>query len=55
MHDQPFEARGFAVERRRSLEEIARCEAIIVEKARSLVGGKRPGLPPLSQPAFGHE
>jgi len=36
-------------------EEIARCEAIIVEKARSLAGGRRPGLPPLSEPAFGHE
>ncbi len=36
-------------------EEIARCEAIIAEKARNLAGGRRPGLPPLSQPAFGHE
>ena len=36
-------------------EEIARCEAIIAEKARSVVGDRRPGLPPLSRPAFGHE
>lgn len=36
-------------------DEIARCEAIIAEKARSVSGGRRPGLPPLSQPAFGHE
>src|SRR5881296_2759101 len=36
-------------------EEIVRCEAIIAEKARALAGSRRPGLPPLSRPAFGHE
>jgi glutamyl-tRNA reductase len=37
-------------------EEIARCEAVIAEKARGLIGGRRgPGMPPFSQPAFGHE
>jgi len=37
-------------------EEIARCEAIIEQKARALIGARRrPGLPPFSQPAFGHE
>jgi glutamyl-tRNA reductase len=35
-------------------EEVARCEAIIAEKARALIGARRPrDLPPLSQPAFG--
>jgi len=36
-------------------EEIARCEAMIAEKARALLRGRRPGSPPLSQPAFSHE
>jgi glutamyl-tRNA reductase len=37
-------------------EEIARCEAIITEKAQGLIGSRRPpGLPPSAQPAFGHE
>jgi len=34
-------------------QEIVRCETIIVEKARTLIGGRRPGLPPTGQPAFG--
>jgi glutamyl-tRNA reductase len=34
-------------------EEIARCEAIIREKANALIGGRRPGLPSLGRPAFG--
>ena len=29
-------------------EEIARCEAMIAEKARALLRGRRPGSPPLS-------
>jgi len=37
-------------------EELARCEAIIREKARVLLeGGLRPDLPAGSRPAFGHE
>ena len=37
-------------------EETVRCEAIIAEKAKALLGAKRPpGLPPGSRPAFGHE
>ena len=38
---------------RRRKEEIARCEAIIAEKARALIGGRRAGLPSLGRPAFG--
>jgi glutamyl-tRNA reductase len=35
-------------------EEIARCEAIIAEKARALIGSRRPsGLSPEARPAFG--
>jgi glutamyl-tRNA reductase len=35
-------------------EEIARCEAIIAEKARALIGSRRPsGLSPDARPAFG--
>ncbi len=42
------------LERRK--EELARCEAIICDKARSLhVGGRAAGLPGGSQPAFGHD
>jgi glutamyl-tRNA reductase len=37
-------------------EEIARCEAIIREKARALLSTPRPAdLPPGSRPIFGHE
>ncbi|HEX4645097.1 MAG TPA: glutamyl-tRNA reductase [Verrucomicrobiae bacterium] len=37
-------------------EEITRCEAIIREKARALLGAARPAdLPPGSRPIFGHE
>jgi len=44
-------ANDYLVQRK---EEVARCEAIIVERARALIGARRPpGLPPLSQPAFG--
>ena len=33
-------------------EEVARCEAIIAEKARALIGGRHPGLSSLGRPAF---
>jgi glutamyl-tRNA reductase len=36
-------------------EEVARCETIIVEKARALLGAGRPALPAKPRPAFGHE
>jgi glutamyl-tRNA reductase len=37
-------------------EEIARCEMIITERARALIGTRQlPGLPPNARPAFGHE
>jgi glutamyl-tRNA reductase len=37
-------------------EEIERCEAIITEKAKSLIGARRPpGLSGNTRPAFGHE
>jgi len=37
-------------------EEIARCEAIISQRTRALIGSRRPpGLTPDTQPAFGHE
>jgi glutamyl-tRNA reductase len=37
-------------------DEIARCEAVIAEKARALLGAKRPpDLPSGPQPAFGHQ
>ena len=38
-------------------DEIARCEAIIVEKAQALLGSRRPpaGMTPRARPAFGHE
>ncbi len=37
-------------------EEIARCEAIIAEKVRGLIGARRPpGFTPDARPAFGHE
>jgi len=38
---------------RQRKEEIARCEAIITEKARALIGGRRVGLPGFGRPAFG--
>ena len=38
------------------MDEIARCEKIIIEKARELIEGRqRPSLPGESRPAFGHE
>ena len=38
------------------MDEIARCEKIIAEKARELIEGRRrPGLGGESRPAFGHE
>jgi glutamyl-tRNA reductase len=41
---------------RQRKEEITRCEQIIAEKVRSLIGTRRPSeLPPSSRPAFGHE
>jgi glutamyl-tRNA reductase len=37
-------------------EEIARCESIIADKARGLIGSRRPAASPsLGSPAFGHE
>jgi glutamyl-tRNA reductase len=38
-------------------DEIARCEAIIAEKAQALIGSRRPpaGVTPSARPAFGHE
>ena len=37
-------------------EEIVRCETIITEKARALLGARRPpGFPPGQRPAFGHK
>jgi glutamyl-tRNA reductase len=38
-------------------DEIARCEAIIVEKAQALIGSRRPSteITPRARPAFGHE
>lgn len=37
-------------------DELTRCEAIIREKAKALLGAKQPpGLPSASRPAFGHE
>jgi glutamyl-tRNA reductase len=36
-------------------EEIVRCEKIIVEKAKPLLGGGPPAHTPNSRPAFGHE
>ncbi len=41
---------------RQRKEEMARCEAIIQEKARSLAGApRRPAMPGGAEPAFGHE
>jgi glutamyl-tRNA reductase len=46
-------ADGYLTQRK---EEINRCETIIREKARALLAGFRPPIPPAgSQPAFGHE
>ena len=36
-------------------EEVQRCEGIITEKARALLGARRPAMPSSQQPAFGHE
>jgi glutamyl-tRNA reductase len=37
-------------------EEITRCDAIISQRARALIGSQRPpGLAPETRPAFGHE
>ncbi len=37
-------------------DELTRCEAIIREKARALLGAQRPpGVPPGAKPAFGHD
>ena len=37
-------------------DELAKCEAIIREKAQALLGaGRQPGLTTRTQPAFGHE
>jgi glutamyl-tRNA reductase len=40
---------------RQRQEEITRCEAIIAERAKSLVTGQRAPVPPERRPAFGHE
>ena len=41
---------------RQRREEVAGCEAIIREKARSLLGAPRSaGVEPESRPAFGHD
>jgi glutamyl-tRNA reductase len=40
---------------RQRQEEVQRCEGIIAEKARALLGARRPPVPSSQQPAFGHE
>ena len=40
---------------RQRQEEVARCEAIIREKAAALQAARPPGAPPAARPAFGHE
>jgi glutamyl-tRNA reductase len=37
---------------RQRQEEVARCEVIIAEKARALLGARRPAPPPSQQPAL---